>query len=106
MGLAFTLFAMVLYPLLGWLAGHGWPRSPVFGVTPCPTAIFTWGLLLLVHGRTPLRLTVIPLIWSLIGGSAAWLLKVPEDASLPVAALAGFMLILWKNWLAARAAKR
>jgi hypothetical protein len=105
-GLAFTLFAMVVYPLLGWLAGHGWPRAPVFGVTPCPTTIFTWGMLLLVHERTPLRLTVIPLIWSVIGGSAAWLLKVPEDASLPVAALAGFMLILWKNRLAARAAKR
>lgn len=103
-GLGFAVFAMVVYPLLGWLAGHGWPRSPVFGVTPCPTAIFTWGMLLLVQGRTPLHLTVIPLIWSLIGGSAAWLLEVPEDASLPLAAVTGFALILWKNRLAARTA--
>lgn len=101
-GLGFATFAMVIYPLLGWLAGHGWPRSPVFGVTPCPTTIFTLGMLLMVQGRTPLHLTVIPLIWSLIGGSAAWLLAVPEDASLPLAALAAFALILWKNRTAAR----
>jgi hypothetical protein len=103
-GLGFALFAMVVYPLLGWLAGHGWPRSPVFGVTPCPTTIFTWGMLLLVQGRTPLHLTAIPLLWSLIGGSAAWLLAVPEDASLPLAAFVALALLLWKNRLATRAA--
>jgi hypothetical protein len=103
-GLGFAIFAMMGYPLLGWLAGHGWPRSPVFGVTPCPTTIFTWGMLLLVAGRTPLHLTVIPLIWSLIGGSAAWLLAVPEDATLPVAALIACVLIVWKSRQAARAA--
>ncbi|MPZ57497.1 MAG: hypothetical protein GEU91_13550 [Rhizobiales bacterium] len=100
-GLGFAVFAMAVYPLLGWLADHGWPRSPVFGVTPCPTTIYTWGMLLLVQGRTPLHLIVIPLIWSLIGGSAAWLLVVPEEASLPLVALAGLALILWKNRLAA-----
>ena len=101
-GFGFAVFALVIYPLLGWLAGHGWPRAPVFGVTPCPTTIFTWGMLLMVQGRTPLHLTAIPLIWSLIGGSAALLLAVPEDASLPLAAVAGLALILWKNRLAAR----
>jgi hypothetical protein len=100
-GLCLIVFAMVAYPLLGWLAGHVWPQSPAFGVTPCPTTIFTWGMLLLVQGRTPLHLTIIPLIWSLIGGSAAWLLAVPEDASLPLAAVIAFVLILWKNRQAA-----
>jgi hypothetical protein len=76
----------------------------VFGVTPCPTTIFTWGMLLLVQGRTPLHLTAIPLLWSLIGGSAAWLLAVPEDASLPLAAFVALALLLWKNRLATRAA--
>jgi hypothetical protein len=96
-GLAFLIFALAAYPLLGWLAGHVWPRMPVFGVTPCPTTIFTWGLLLLVEGRTPLHLVVLPLIWALIGASAAWLLAVPEDLSLLAAGLGGFALVLWKN---------
>lgn len=103
-GLALAVFAMAIYPLLGWFAGHVWPQSPVFGVTPCPTTIFTWGMLLLIAGRTPLHLTVIPLIWSLVGGSAAWLLAVPEDVSLPLAAVAAFALILRKNRFVARIA--
>jgi len=103
-GLGLAIFAMVIYPMLGWFAGHVWPRSPVFGVTPCPTTIFTWGMLLLAQRRTPLHLIVIPLIWSLIGGSAAWLLKVPEDASLPLAALIACSLIVWKNRHTARRA--
>jgi hypothetical protein len=101
-GLGFAIFALAVYPLLGWLAGHAWPRAPVFGVAPCPATIFTWGMLLLAQGRTPWHLTVIPLIWSLVGGSAAWLLAVPEDASLPIAAAVALILIGMKNRTAAR----
>ena len=96
-GLGLALFALALYPLLGWLAGHGWPRAPLVGVAPCPTTIFTIGLLLMIEGRTPLHLVVIPVLWSLIGGSAAWLLEAPEDLALPIAGIAGLALILWKN---------
>src|SRR3990170_4006478 len=95
-GLGFVLFAMAVYPLVGWLAGHGWPRAPLFGVAPCPTTIFTLGVLLLTEGRTPLRLVLIPVLWSLVGGTAAWLLSVPEDLALPLAGLGGLGLILWK----------
>jgi hypothetical protein len=102
-GLAFIIFAMAVYPLLGWFAGHAWPHAPLFGVAPCPTVIFTMGLLLTTEGRAPLHLVVIPVLWTLVGGSAAWLLDVPEDLSLPVAGLAGLALIVWKNRTAARA---
>lgn len=96
-GLAAVVFAMAVYPLLGWLGGHGWPQAPMFGVAPCPTVIFTFGMLLLAEGRVPAWLLVIPLAWSLVGGSAAWLLQVPEDLSLPVAGILGTALILWRN---------
>ena len=96
-GLGFVLFAMAVYPLVGWLAGHGWPRAPLFGIAPCPTTIFTMGVLMLTEGRTPLRLALIPVLWSLVGGTAAWLLSVPEDLALPLAGLGGLGLILWKN---------
>ncbi|NJO24079.1 MAG: hypothetical protein HC868_15610 [Sphingomonadales bacterium] len=33
-GLLLCLFALAVYPLLDWLAGHGWPRAGVFGVAP------------------------------------------------------------------------
>jgi hypothetical protein len=100
-GLTLLIFAMAVYPVLGWLASHGWPRGPAFGVAPCPTVIFTMGLLSLAEGRVPLHLLVIPVLWALLGGSAAWLLNVPEDLALPLAAFVGLWLILRKTRVAA-----
>ena len=44
-GIIFILFALVLYPFLGLLFNHTYPYNPTFGL-PCPTTIFTFGLLL------------------------------------------------------------
>ena len=97
-GLAFALFALVIYPLLGWLAGHGWPRAAVFGVAPTPTVIFTFGILLIMEGRVPLLLAVIPLLWAVIASTAAVVrLDAPEDLSLLLAGMVGFGLLVWKS---------
>jgi hypothetical protein len=63
-----------------------WSRIPTFGV-PCPTTIFTAGLLMFARGRLWL-VSVVPLIWSVVGGSAANLLGVRADYVLPIAGLA------------------
>jgi hypothetical protein len=96
-GLGFVAVAMAVYPLIGSLLGHGWPRAPMFGLAPCPTTIFTLGMLLLTAHRTPLHLSIIPVLWSLIGGSAAWLLELPEDLALLLAGILGMSLIVGKN---------
>jgi hypothetical protein len=96
-GVAVAIFALAIYPLIGWLLGHAWPRAAMFGVAPAPMTIFTMGLLLLVDGRTPLHLVIIPAIWSLIGGTAAWFLGVTEDLALPIAGFGGLALVLAKN---------
>jgi hypothetical protein len=57
--------------------------TPLFGVAPCPTTIFTLGMLLLSNASW--RLFVIPLFWSAVGGSAALLLAVPQDYGLILA---------------------
>jgi hypothetical protein len=85
-GLTLALFALAGYPLLGWLLGREWSEAAAFGLTPCPTTLFTLGLLLLAE-RTPWHLLVIPVLWSLIGAGTAWLLEVREDLSLLPAAL-------------------
>ena len=79
MGWALVAYASIGYPLLGQLLGHGYPAMPIFGVTPCPVTIFAFGLFLLTTEPIPRRLLVIPVVWSLIGGSAAFLLAVPQD---------------------------
>ena len=97
-GVLFCLFALVGYPLLGWIAGHGWPRAAAFGVAPAPTTIFTFGVLMMLEGRVPLYLAVIPLLWSLAGGSAAvFLLRIPEDWSLLLGGVVGFGVLVWKR---------
>ena len=77
---------MVAYPLIGSALGHGFPNGPVFGLTPCPLVLFTFGLLLLVD-RAPRYMMVIPIIWALVGTSAAVSLGVVEDISLLASAL-------------------
>jgi len=84
LGAALVVYAAILYPLVGLAAGHGYPATPMFGVTPCPVTLLTFGLLLLAPSA-PRSLFAIPLLWSLIGGSAAILLDVPQDWPLLVA---------------------
>ncbi len=96
-GAALMVLAIVIYPLFGALAGHGWPQAAMFGVAPGPTVIFTLGMLLLAEKRVPYGLIVIPLLWSLIGASAVWLLDAPEDVTLLLAGALALVLIARKN---------
>ena len=91
-GLSLILYALLIYEVIGYASGHGLMKGPLFGVAPCPTTIFTIGVLLLANGRWVIWLTIIPIIWSLIGSSAAGLLGVPEDFGLAVSA--GALLIV------------
>lgn len=86
-GLTLIAHAILLYPILGLWAGHGWMAGPMFGVAPCPTVIFTLGLLLMARGRWRVWLSIIPIFWSLIGLAAALQLGMVEDFGLPIAAL-------------------
>lgn len=84
LGLFFIAYAAILYPLLGAWTGHVYRDAPTFGLTPCPLTIFTFGLLLLSGGRVPKLLLAIPLLWSVVGGSAAFLLGFKPDWMLPI----------------------
>ena len=86
-------YARIGYPLLGQMLGHGYPAMPMLGISPCPVTVFTFGLFLLTTEPIPRRLLVIPGVWSLIGGSAAFLLSVPQDWSLLVSGVTGLMVL-------------
>jgi hypothetical protein len=85
-GLVLIAYSLVGYPVIGWLAGHAYPYTPTFGL-PCPTTIFTLGMLLLARHPVPISLYVVPIAWSIIGTVAAIELGVIEDYGLPVAAI-------------------
>lgn len=93
-GTALILFSMVAYPVWGRLAGHTYPAVPSFGIAPCPTTIFTIGVLLLGPWKSVRWLLVIPVLWSVVGGSAAVLLRVPQDFGLIAAGLCAVVFAL------------
>jgi hypothetical protein len=76
----------LLYPAIAQADGHAFPRLPTFGV-PCPTTILTIGFLLAADRSLPRRVAVIPLLWAVVGGSAALLFGVRADWLLLAAGL-------------------
>ena len=95
-GGAFLIYAIIIYPALGYSLGHRYPAAPTFGL-PCPTTIFTFGILLWTNRRVPLYLLAIPFAWSLLGMSAAISFGMTEDYGLLVAGLVGSSLIILRD---------
>jgi hypothetical protein len=97
LSLAMIAFALVLYPLLGFFLGHRYPALPTFG-TPCPTTIFTIGILFMLVRPFSRMVFLIPILWSAIGGSAALLLGIPEDVGLIAAGAMATVFVLLDLW--------
>jgi hypothetical protein len=79
----FLAYSLV-YPILVLFSGHEFPRAPAFAV-PCPTALFTAGVLFAVVPPVPRWLFIVPVAWSVVGGSAALVLGMTPDLLLFVA---------------------
>ena len=77
---------LVIYPMMSLAAGHHYPAQPTFGL-PCPTTVFTLGLLLWARERITPAAFIIPLLWAAIGTSGAIQLGVIEDLSLAFSAI-------------------
>jgi hypothetical protein len=90
-GSVLIIYSLAIYPLLGMIFGHAYPSSPTFGL-PCPTTIFTIGLFFLAYPEIPFYMLIIPLIWSIIGGSAAFKLGIYEDYGLIISGLLSISL--------------
>jgi hypothetical protein len=90
------VFSLIIYPLLGYLFGHRYPASPTFGL-PCPTTIFTLGILLFAVVPFPRSAFAVPVVWSAIGSFAALQLKVPQDYGLLMAGLIGLAVAIFPS---------
>jgi hypothetical protein len=90
-GIGLILYALLIYPALGMVFGHKYPYSPTFGA-PCPTTIFTIGMFFMLSKPFPRVLLVVPILWSIIGGSAAIILKIREDFGLILSGLFALLL--------------
>ena len=93
-GAALIFYAMIAYPLVSAALGHPYPATPAFGVAPCPTTIFTFGLLLWAAAPMPRYLLVIPVLWAIVGTTAAIQLDVVADYGLGLAAVFALALLV------------
>jgi len=90
-GPALVAYALLLYPSIAMMSGQRYPAMPTFGL-PCPTTIFTLGLLMWTRAA-PTILLIIPLLWALIATQVAVQFAVYEDFGLTLAALAALALV-------------
>lgn len=95
-GIICIVFAMIVYPILGYFFDHIYPYSPTFGL-PCPTTIFSFGVLLLNIKKCPVPILIVPLVWSIIGFMAAFQFGILEDTGLIVASLITLFLLSYRN---------
>ncbi len=91
-GAALIVFALVVYPVWSAYAGHPYPSTPTFGL-PCPTTIFTIGMLCFAVPPAPRSPIIVPLLWCLVGAQAAFLLGVQPDLGLLPTGLVAIVLL-------------
>lgn len=91
-GVTLIVFALLIYPAWSAYSDHRYPAMPTFGL-PCPTTLFTLGLLAFLVPPYPRSALVVPVLWCLVGAQAALLLGVWQDLGLLVAAAVGAVLI-------------
>lgn len=96
-GLLFVVFSFFIYPYLSAFYGHSYPQTPTFGL-PCPTTIFTFGILLFSAKKLAWYIFIIPLLWSFIGFYAALNLDMKEDYSLLVAGVVGTLFLIFSRY--------
>lgn len=89
----FLIYALVGYPVIGYFIGHVYPVFLPLGLVPCPTAVFTFGLFLLIDRKYPGYYLIIPLFVAM-GGLVAAYKGVYEDIGLVLTGLTGTYLIL------------
>jgi Family of unknown function (DUF6064) len=91
-GVGMVLFALVVQPLIGPLAGRDWVQAELFALAPDPTAAATLGVVLLATGRVRWELLLVPLAWCAVTGATLWAMRAPDALLMPLAGLLGLAL--------------
>jgi hypothetical protein len=95
-GLLIIIYAFAIYPIFSIILGHHYPAAPTLGL-PCPTTIFTLGLLLWMDKKLPLPILFIPALWSFIGFMAVLNFGILEDAGLLISGIVAGLLVIIRH---------
>jgi hypothetical protein len=95
----FWILLVLLYPLVGYVLGHVYPRT-ILPVAPCPLTTFSIALMTAAIPRVDRKVYVCLLLWALLGlPKCLGALDCYEDCLLFGAGVYGLVLLL-KNWRA------
>ena len=97
LGAGFIAYALIGYPLVGVLGGHALRVVPLFGVAPCATVTFFFGLLLWAVPPAPKYLLLVPLAWALNAAPHNMATGVTVDYGMLAAALITAGWIIWRD---------
>ncbi len=92
----FIVYGIVIYPVLVYLLDSPHVRIITLGL-PCPSAIFTFGFLILTKPKFSKYILIIPVVWASIGTSAAYYFGVYPDYFMALSALIGIAYLLRRN---------
>lgn len=95
-GLA-ILYSLAGYPLIETLLGRGYPQTLLIGMTPCPTAVFTLGMLLWSAHPTPWLVAAFPVFYAIVNGIIVPTVGIVEDLGMLAVGLITFGLLLFRN---------
>ncbi len=84
-GVGLYVFALVIQPLIGPLAGRTWSQVEIFGIAPDPTVVATLGLVLRAPVGQRWALLPIPVAWCAVSGATAWAMGSPDAWVMPIA---------------------
>lgn len=96
-GAILILYAMVGYQALEYVLGRGYPEILSYGMFPCPTVIFSLGILLWTGKKFPSYILAIPMIHALSGFIPAFLIGIIEDIGLIVSGLIVLLLLSYRD---------
>lgn len=91
-GYFFIIFGLIIYPVIGYLINKSAVHTISLGL-PCPSTIFTFGLLILAGSKMPRYLLIIPSLWAIVGSTAAIKFGVYQDIMLLLSALVALFII-------------
>ena len=87
------IFAFAVYPAWTYLAGHRFPAFPTFGL-PCPTTLFTLGLLAFLVKPYPRSPFVVPVLCCFVGSQTVFVFDVQANLGLILAGVIGIVLLI------------
>lgn len=97
-GIALLLYALVLHPFVGMLAGNSPRGAELFGTAPDPTAIFTLGYgVMLRRGPASWLVLAVPAAWCVMAWGTLHAMDAPERW-VPLAALAAASVARFWPW--------